>query len=173
MTINVSTRYFVFGLLTMALGVFVLFNAVVASVAVVTVTGIFLLAGGALQIVLGFSAEGTGTKALTWGLGALTVFLGWSFMAHPLAGIISLSTLLLIILAGSGIVQILFAFRVRRTQFFWPLLLAGLISLVLAIVLLSSPGATLALLGILLGVQMLSAGASLTVMGMFLKQIRD
>jgi len=93
-------------------------------------------------------------------------------MANPLAGIISLSTLLLIILAGSGIVQVLFAFRVKGTRFFWPLLLAGLVSVVLAIILLLSPGATLALLGILLGVQMLSAGASLTVMGMFLKEIR-
>jgi uncharacterized membrane protein HdeD (DUF308 family) len=93
-------------------------------------------------------------------------------MANPLAGMISLSTLLLILLAASGIVQILFAFRVKGTRFFWPLLLAGLVSVVLAIILLSSPGATLVLLGTLLGVQMLSAGASLTMMGMLFKEIR-
>jgi uncharacterized membrane protein HdeD (DUF308 family) len=93
-------------------------------------------------------------------------------MANPLAGIISLSTFLLILLAASGIVQILFAFRVRGTRFFWFLLLAGAVSVALAIFFLSSPGATLALLGILLGVQMLSVGATFALMGMFLKEIR-
>jgi uncharacterized membrane protein HdeD (DUF308 family) len=172
MAMKISTKYFWLGVLTMALGVVVLFNAVIASAAIVTVTGIFLLLGGALQIAAGFSAEGLSNRVLTWGLGGLTVFLGWSFMANPLAGMISLSALLLILLAASGIVQILFAFRVKGTRFFWPLLLAGLVSVVLAIILLSSPGATLVLLGTLLGVQMLSAGASLTMMGMLFKEIR-
>lgn len=173
MAMKISTKYFWFGVLTMALGAAVLFNAVVASAAIVTVTGAILLLGGASQIVLGFWDEGLGTKVLTWGLGALTAFLGLSFMANPLAGIISLSTLVLIIMAASGIVQILFAFRVRGTRFFWLLLLAGSVSVVLAIIILSSPGATLALLGTLLGIQMLSAGASLTTMGMFFKETRQ
>ena len=109
---------------------------------------------------------------LTMALGALTAFLGLSFMANPLAGMISLSTLVLLIMAASGIVQILFAFRVRGTRFFWFLLLAGSLSVLLAIIILSSPGATLALLGALLGVQMLSVGASLTTMGIFFKETR-
>ena len=169
MKMKTSTKYFWFGLLTMALGVFVLFNAVFASAAIVTVTGIFLLIAGAAQVVLGFSSEGMGNKVLTWMLGALTFFLGWSFLSNPIAGIFSLSTVLLILLAASGIVQMLFAFAVKGTQFFWPLLLAGLVSLVLAVILMLSPGATLVLLGVLLGVQLISAGASLTMMGMFLK----
>ena len=94
-------------------------------------------------------------------------------MANPLAGMISLSTFLLILLAASGIVQILFAFRVRGTRFFWPLLLAGSVSVVLAIILLSSPGATLVLLGTLLGIQMLCSGASLLMLGMFFKETRQ
>ncbi|MBW4936024.1 HdeD family acid-resistance protein [Marinobacter sp. F4206] len=176
MRINHSTKYFWLGLLTMALGVVVLLNAVFASAAIVYVTGIFLLLGGAFQIALGFGNDETGRKLLNWGLGALTVFLGWSFMANPLAGVISLTTLLLLLLAASSFVQIGFAFRVKQikgTQFFWPLLLAGLISLALAIVLLASPGATMALLGALLGLHMLAAGASLTIMGMFIRKISD
>ena len=173
MAMKISTKYFWLGLLIIALGVVVLFNAVIASAAIVTVTGIFLLLGGALQIAVGFSAEGLGNRVLTWCLGGLTVFLGWSFMANPLAGMISLSTFLLILLAASGIVQILFAFRVKGTRFFWPLLLAGAVSVVLAIILLSSPGATLVLLGTLLGIQMLCSGASLFMMGMFFKETRQ
>jgi len=172
-TLKISTKYFWLGLLTMALGTVVLFNAVIASAAIVKVTGIFLLLAGALQIALGFWAEGLGNRVLTWFLGAMTAFLGWSFMANPLAGIISLTTVLLFILAASGIIQILFAFRVKGTRFFWLLILAGSVSVMLAIVLLSSPDATLALLGTLLGFQMLSAGASLTMMGIFFKEARE
>jgi uncharacterized membrane protein HdeD (DUF308 family) len=171
--LKISTKYFWLGVLTMALGVVVLFNAVIASLAIVTVTGMFLLFGGALQIALGFWTEGLGNRVLTWCLGALTAFLGWSFMANPLAGIISLSTFVLILLMASGIVQILFAFRVRGTRFFLPLLLAGSVSVVLAIIVLSSPGATMVLLGTLLGVQMLCSGASLTMIGMFLNEARQ
>lgn len=166
-----STRHFWFGLLVMALGVLVLFNAVLASMAIVTVTGLFLLLAGGMQIFLGFSAEGLGTRLLTWLLGAATIFLGWSFMAHPLAGIISLSTMLLLLLAASGVAQMGLAFRARGTRFFWLLLVAGLLSLMLAIVLLSSPGATLTLLGGLMGLQMLSAGASLTIWGMLQRDV--
>jgi uncharacterized membrane protein HdeD (DUF308 family) len=173
MAMRISTKYFWLGLLIIALGVVVLFNAVIASVAIVTVTGIFLLLGGASQIALGFWTEGLGNRILAWCLGALTAFLGWSFMANPLAGIISLSTFLLILLAASGIVQILYAFRVRGTRFFWPLLLVGSVTVVLAIIVLSSPGATLVLLGSLLGIQMLCSGASLTMMGMYLKETRQ
>ncbi|WP_278923550.1 HdeD family acid-resistance protein [Pseudophaeobacter profundi] len=173
MAMRISTKYFWLGVLIIALGVVVLFNAVIASAAIVTVTGIFLLLGGASQIVLGFWTEGLGNRILTWCLGALTAFLGWSFMANPLAGIISLSTFLLILLAASGIVQILYAFRVRSTRFFRPLLLVGAVTVVLAIIVLSSPGATLVLLGSLLGIQMLCSGASLTMMGMSLKETRQ
>ena len=54
MAMKISTKYFWLGLLIIALGVVVLFNAVTASAAIVTVTGIFLLLGGALQIAVGF-----------------------------------------------------------------------------------------------------------------------
>ncbi|MBW4936115.1 HdeD family acid-resistance protein [Marinobacter sp. F4206] len=176
MRINHSTKYFWLGLLTMAPGVVVLFSAVFASAAIVSVIGIFLLLGGALQIALGFGKEETARKLLNWALGALMAFLGWTFMANPLAGLISLTTLLLILLAASSVIQIMFAFRVKHikgTQSFWPLLLAGIISSALAIVLLSSPEATMALLGALLGLHMLAAGASLTIMGMLMRRTAD
>lgn len=170
MAMRISTKYFWFGILTMALGVVALLNAALTSLAIVSVTGVFLLISGAAQIFLGFSADRVGTKALTWLLGALSLLLGWSFIANPLAGAVSLSTLILILFAVGGLVQIAFAFRVRDTRLFWPLIIAGLLSLVLAVVVLSSPEASFVLLGVLLGIQMLSAGASLTMWGMALKE---
>lgn len=164
-----SLKFFLFGLLTLALGITVLANSATASTAIVSVTGILLLLGGVLQIALGFWAEGFGNKVFTWVLGALTLFLGWSFLAHPLAGVVSLTTILLIVFAAVGILQIVFAFRASGTPYFWPILLSGAVSLILAFVLISSPTATMGLLGVLLGFQLLSGGASLFLIGMRLR----
>ncbi|PRY19765.1 uncharacterized membrane protein HdeD (DUF308 family) [Aliiruegeria haliotis] len=171
MTLNSSTKHFWLGLVLMALSVFILVNATVASVAVVTVTGMLLILGGMLQIALGFWSDGTGNRLMTWGIGLMTLLLGWSFLSYPLAGIISLSSLLLVLLATSGAVQITCAFRAKGDPVFWPLMGAGVLSLILAIVVLTSPGATLELLGILLGLHMLSNGASLTMIGMAMQEL--
>ncbi|MEY8120716.1 MULTISPECIES: HdeD family acid-resistance protein [unclassified Falsihalocynthiibacter] len=165
-----SLKFFLLGLLTFVFGGTVLANATAASMAVVTLTGILLLLAGVFQIALGFWAQGTGSKAFSWGLGALTLFLGWSFLENPLEGVVSLTTILLILFAAAGLLQIMFAMRVKGTPFFWGLLLSGALSLILALVLLSSSEASMTLLGILLGFQLLSGGASLFMIGMTLRK---
>ena len=166
---NESTKWFLMGLVVLALGIVVLGNAATASAAVVTVTGILLLLGGVLQIVVGFWSEGTRSRLFAWALGALTLFMGWSFLSNPLAGALSLTTVILLLFLAAGIAQLLFSFRLKGTVFFWVLLGSGGLSILLAMVLLSSPEATMDLIGILLGLQLLSSGASLVSMGMFLR----
>ena len=55
-----SRKFFLLGLLTLAFGVVVLGNSAVASMAIVSVTGILLLLGGVLQIALGFWVDKCG-----------------------------------------------------------------------------------------------------------------
>lgn len=169
MNSHYATRFFWAGVLTITLGVVVLFNAAVTSGAIVKVTGLVLLTGGAVQLVMGLLEGGGYHRWLTLTLGVLTLLLGWSFLSNPLSGVISLTTFMLILLTASGIVEILFGVRARGTPFFAPFMAAGLISLVLAGILLASPTATRSLLGILLGIHMLAAGAYLTLMGRFMK----
>lgn len=162
-----STKWILLGALTLIFGVIVLANAAVASVAIATLTGIMLLIGGAFQVVGGFSAESTGNKVFAWVMGALMAFLGWSFMANPLEGVLSLSFLILILLFVGGLVRIFFAFRMSGTPFFWPMLVSGALSLLLAAIVWGNPAATFQLLGILLGVEMLSNGMSMVFLGLF------
>lgn len=169
-----SLKWTLLGLLTILFGVIVLGNTVVASLAIATLTGALLLAGGILQFIGGLSIEGMGGKLFAWVMGAMMAFLGWSFLAHPLAGVISLSMLVLILLAASGIVRIIFSFRMSGTAFFWPMLISGAMSLVLAGVIWANfnaePASMLSLLGILLGIEMLFDGIGLVFMGMFVKK---
>ena len=161
-----TTKWTLLGLLTIVFGVVVLGNTVVASMAIATLAGIMLLAAGILQIVGGFSVDGTGSKVFTWLMGAMMAFLGWSFLAHPLAGIVSLSMLILILLAAGGIARILFAFQMRGTGFFWLILLSGALSLGLAVYIWNIPGAKIELLGTLMGIEMLFNGFGMVFAGL-------
>ncbi len=171
---NESLKWTLLGLAMIVFGVIILGNTVVASLAIATLTGALLLAGGVMQFIGGLSIEGMSGKLFAWIMGALMAFLGWSFLAHPLAGVISLSMLVLILLAAGGIMRIIFSFRMSGTAFFWPMLISGVLSLVLAGVIWGNfnaePASMLSLLGILLGIEMLFDGFGLIFMGMFAKK---
>lgn len=164
-------KWFLLGLLSVVFGVIVLGAPVVASVSVTLLTGVLLLASGVLQVIGGFTTTGAGNRLLAWLMGLLMILLGWSFLKNPLAGLLALSTVVLILLAASGIVRIVLALQMRGTQFFWPTLFSGVVSLGLAIFVWGSPGATLALLGVLLGVEMLVNGFGLIFLAFFLKDV--
>ena len=168
-----SLKWILLGVLTLIFGFIVLGNTVVASLAIVTLTGALLLAAGVFQFIGGLSVEGMGNKLFAWLMGALMAFLGWSFLSNPLAGTISLSMLILILLAAGGIVRIIFSFRMSGSQFFWPMLISGVLSLVLAVIVWGNPAATVQLLGILLGVEMLFNGIGMIFAGMFVRAVED
>ncbi|MEM8581763.1 MAG: DUF308 domain-containing protein [Pseudomonadota bacterium] len=163
-------RWVLLGVLSIAFSLFVLGNAVAASIAVTTLTGALFLVAGAVQIAAGVGADTTSSKVFSISMGALAAFLGVSFMFNPLQGAISLSLLITILLAAGGIARIVFARRMKNTQFFWPMLISGLLSIVLAIYILANfSTASVQLLGVLLGVELLFNGVSFIALGFFLK----
>ncbi|MEM8728300.1 MAG: DUF308 domain-containing protein [Pseudomonadota bacterium] len=165
-------KWLLLGALSVVFGVIVLGNAVVASLALTTITGILFLVSGGFQIVAGFSAESTGQKIFAIVLGALMVILGISFITNPLEGTISLALLVLILLAAGGIVRIIFARRMKDTQFYWPMLISGALSILLAIYILANfAAAAPELLGLLLGIELIFNGAGLVVLAFFLRTL--
>ncbi|UWR03066.1 DUF308 domain-containing protein [Ruegeria conchae] len=166
-------KWLLLGLLSIAFGVFVLGAPVVASVAVTVVTGVLLLIAGGLQIVGGFTVEGTGNKILSLIMGAVMLFLGWSFLDHPLQGTLTLATVVLILFMAGGIARIILSFQMKGTQFFWPTMISGILSIILAGIIWSyvgqEPQALLSILGIFLGIEMLFNGFGLVFMAFFVK----
>lgn len=159
------------GLLSLILGFVVLGAPVVASVAITTLTGILLLVSGGLQVVGGFTVSGIGNKILSILMGLILLFLGWSFLAHPLQGTLTLATVIMILFAAGGIARILLSFQMRGTPFFWPTLISGVLSLVLAGYIMANGSVELALslLGILLGIEMLFNGIGLIFAALFVR----
>ncbi|KUJ77662.1 HdeD family acid-resistance protein [Ruegeria profundi] len=164
-------KWLLLGLLSIAFGIFVLGAPVVASIAVTMVTGVLLLISGGLQVVGGFTVEGVGNKILSLIMGAVMLFLGWSFLDNPLEGTLTLTTVVMILFVAGGIARIILSFQMRGTQFYWPTLISGVLSLALAAYILAnaSIGLALSLLGILLGIEMLFNGFGLVFMALFIK----
>lgn len=166
-------KWLLLGILSVVFGAFALGNAVVASLAVTTMTGVLFLIIGGFQIAGGFSETSGGHKALNILLGALLLFLGLSFLFNPLGGMISLAMLVMILLIANGVVRVALAWRMRATRFFWPMLISGVLSIFLGGYIWAN-FATVGpqLLGIILGVELLFNGIGLIVLSFFVRALR-
>ena len=160
-------KWLLLGVLSIVFGVLALSHAVIFSLAVTTVVGALFLIAGVIQAVAGFWDEGVGSKILSILLGVLMAVLGYSFLSNPLAGTISLATLVTIFIAAGGVLRLAFAFQMKGTQVFWLMLVSGVLSLALAAYILFNPAVTVALLGILLGVELIINGAGLIALALW------
>lgn len=168
-------KWMLIGGLSIIAGIIVLGNVVAASAAVTIVTGVMFMLAGGFQVVAAVAAEGVGRTVIGVLIGALMAFLGVSFMSNPLEGMISLTSLVMIMLAASGILRIWFAFRMREEMtFFWVEIVSGGLSVVLAIwVYANFLTATQILLGTMLGIELLLNGVGLVVFALFIRKVGD
>jgi uncharacterized membrane protein HdeD (DUF308 family) len=153
-------------------GVLALANPFAASLAVTTQVGIFLLIGGAGQMWAAFATPDDADRMLHGFLGLMTLVLGVMLTADPVAGTLSLTLIvgLLFLLAGAG--RLGLALRIGRSRYFWLLLVSGGLSALIGVVVLGNiASAATAVLGILLGLQLLTEGAALIALGVIARQI--
>ncbi len=163
-------KWLVVGVLSIVFGVFVLANPVAASFAVTLVAGTLFIVAGAVQIWAGVGADETSSKLMGIGLGALMLILGVSFVFQPLQGIISLATLATIFIGLNGVLRLMTSWQMRDTPLFWPMLISGAVSILLAGYILANFGSIAPqLLGILLGIELLFNGTGLIVLAIFLR----
>ena len=78
--------------------------------------------------------------------------------------------LVVILLIAAGLLRLWFSFRMRGTQYFWPMLLSGALSILLGgYIVAKFEQVGLDLLGMLLGVEMVLNGTGLVFMAFFLR----
>ncbi|MBD3676845.1 MAG: DUF308 domain-containing protein [Rhodobacteraceae bacterium] len=145
-----------------------------ASLAVETVAGITFLVAGAMQAWLALRAsssmgsERTMSALLGFGLMALAVLL----LANPLAGLVSLTSAIAALFILFGLLRLAIGLGHTRSPSSGWMAAAGLVSLVLgALILMSLPSSALGLLGIFLGVDLISSGAVVTIMALEAKKL--
>ena len=163
-------KWLALGIVTILLGLVALNHAVLTSLAVTTFVGALLILGGVLQAVGGVAEAGAWSKIFGIALGVLMALLGVSFLSNPLAGTISLALVVTVFIAAGGILRLIFAWRLRGEPAFWLMLISGALSLLLAGYILANPGVTIALLGILLGIELIFSGAGLIALALWLRR---
>jgi uncharacterized membrane protein HdeD (DUF308 family) len=157
-----SLWYLIEGVLLVVAGILAVICPVVSSVAVVVLLGWVLIVSGVLQ---GISLIGAGHVPHFW-LQLISVILavlvGCLFLRDPAQGLLTITLLLIVFFTIEGISKIVFALTIRPFPNWGWVLASGVVGVLLSAILWGSlPLTALWLIGLLLGIQLISAGAAI------------
>jgi uncharacterized membrane protein HdeD (DUF308 family) len=152
------------GIVLLILGLLAILVPPIASLAVTIFLGWLFLFSGVLGLVSTFWARGA--PGFWWALlsAVLTIVVGVLLLGWPVAGVLSLTYLLIVFFFIEGVASIMFAVEHRReltSGWVW-MLLSGIVTLVLGVLILAGlPGTAAWALGLLVGIDMVFGGSAL------------
>jgi uncharacterized membrane protein HdeD (DUF308 family) len=157
-----SLWYLVQGVLLVVAGVLAVIYPVVSSVAVIVLLGWLLIISGVVQ---GISLIGAGHVPHFW-LQLISVILallvGFLLVRDPAQGLLTVTLLLIVFFMIEGISKVVFALTIRPFPNWGWVLASGLVGMLLSAILWASlPVTALWLIGLLLGLQLISVGAAI------------
>jgi uncharacterized membrane protein HdeD (DUF308 family) len=160
------------GVVYIIAGFIALSSIVMATVVSVFVVGIMMVIAGVAEIVNAFQIKTWGRFLLWLLLGALYVVAGFLTFENPLLAAAILTLFLGVALIVSGAMRIILAFSMQAAMPWVLVLLSGVITLLIGFVIVAHwPVASLYVLGIFLGVDLVLAGASWLAIGLGLKRV--
>ena len=153
------------GIVMIVLGILAIVMPVVSSYAVNFLIGAVLTFGGLLAVLLALPFKGT--HAFVWMLfaGMFPLCAGLFLLFLPASGLAALTFVIAAILLLTGVSQSISAFDMRGIKGSGWVLISGLISIGLGVLIFAVlPEASTVLLGILLGIDLISTGMSLILL---------
>jgi uncharacterized membrane protein HdeD (DUF308 family) len=167
-------RWFWFVLLgigLIALGAMALGSLVAAAIATTLVLGSFLFVGGIFEIVGSFWCRDWSGVLLELLSGILSVVVGLMLINHPASAAVAISYMLAAFLLVGGMFKAVAAFWYRLGAWGW-LLLSGAIDVALGLwIWRTDPVKAMALIGTLLGVNLIFRGVAWLMIGLRLKNL--
>ena len=152
------------GLMILA-GILALIYPALSSVAVVLFLGWLLIIGGILQAISLIGARHVPHFWLQLVSVALFVIVGLLVLRNPAESLLTLTLLMIVLFTVEGVSKVIFALMVRPLPNWGWVLVSGIAGIVLAFYLWSSiPVTAVWLLGVLLGIGLISEGAALAYM---------
>ena len=161
-----------FAVISLVGGVLALANPFAATLAATLMAGWAFAFLGVLQIIQSFQVKGWG--GFLWAIlfGVLTLAVGLSLIFDPLAGMVSLTLLVAVLFLIMGAVKIMYAFSLRSVTGWGWVLFSGVVSLILGVMILGNfPWAAVSVLGILLGVELVSNGVLFLFVALGLRRL--
>src|SRR3954463_10309222 len=146
-------------------------HLVVSSAAVIVLLGWLLIISGVVQ---GLSLIGAGQVPHFW-LQLISVILavliGFLFLRDPAQGMATITLLLIVFFMIEGISKVVFALTIRPFPNWGWVLASGLVGILLALILWANlPVTALWLVGVLLGLQLISVGAAIAYLAWQVRQ---
>jgi uncharacterized membrane protein HdeD (DUF308 family) len=166
-----SLWYLIQGILLIAAGMLAIIYPVISSAAVVILLGWLLIISGVVQ---GLSLIGAGQVPHFW-LQLISVILavliGCLFLRDPAQGMATITLLLIVFFMIEGISKVVFALTIRPFRNWGWVLASGLVGIVLALILWANlPVTALWLIGVLLGINLISVGAAIAYLAWQVRQ---
>lgn len=167
-----SIWYLLQGVLMVVAGIVALLFPVFSSVAVVVALGWLLIVSGVLQ---GLSLIGATHVPHFWlqlVSVALAVVVGFLFLTRPGEGLLALTLLLIVFFIVGGMARIVFALTIRPFPHWGFILGSGIVGLLLGVILFARMPVTAAwLLGLLVGIQLVTEGAAMAWMAWNVRKV--
>jgi uncharacterized membrane protein HdeD (DUF308 family) len=158
------------GILLSVLGLLLIAAPVLGTLAVDLLVGWFLIIGGVAQLVHAFMEKAWRGFLLELLSGMLYLVVGVLLVFYPVAGAQALTLFVAAFLTVEGLVRIVMALRVRPGHGWGWLLFGGIVTVILGILIWTQwPGSGLWVLGLLVGINLLFTGWSLTMMAIALR----
>lgn len=167
-----TKRLTILGIALLVLGAIALFAPLFAGNAVVITIGIVLLVAGIGQFMQGVRAESWREKMLPLILGVVTGLCGIFVIGHPLLGLGFLTLLLVAYFVVEGVWKIIASFSYRPAPAWIWMLVSGVLSLLLGLLIWNQwPVSGMWAVGVLVGVDLISTGLSMVMLGSALRRI--
>jgi uncharacterized membrane protein HdeD (DUF308 family) len=159
------------GLMILA-GVMALLFPAISSVTAVILLGWLLIVAGVLQAVSLIDARHVPHFWIQLLSAALFLIVGWLFLRNPGAGLLSLTLLVIVLFMVEGFSKVIFALTIRPFPNWGWVLASGIVGILLSFLLLANtPVTALWLLGVLLGIQLITEGAALAALAWGARQM--
>lgn len=161
------------GILLVLGGISAILAPIFASLAVTIAVGAALTVGGVFKFAHALRSEGWEGRG--WSiLSSIIYFIGGLLLLfNPLAGMISLTVLMIVLIGVDGVVRMVIAFRIRPATGWGWLLAGGVVSVLLAILMtIAMPWISLTALGFLAGIALIFEGWAFIAMALGLRKLR-
>lgn len=141
-------------------GIFVVGDLALATLVSTLLIGFTAIVMGAFEIIHAFWTKGWGGFLWQILLGALYIVFGWIVVSQPVSGALILTYVLGLVLLASGIVRIIVAFT-HWSKAGWLMLVSGVFGILAGLIILTGwPATGIWVLGLLLGIDLISHGVA-------------
>ena len=162
----------VLAVICIAGGFLALLNPFGATVFAVTLAGWVFLIQGVIQVIHAFRVRDWSGFIWSLGLGVLSLLVGVVLVADPLAGAIPLTLLVAALFLATGVAKTMFALALRPASGWVWVLASGLVSVALGVMILAGlPATATAILGLLLGIELVSNGVLFLFVALGLRRL--